>query len=198
MKHDTPVILVGGASHGSFVWASVAPSGEALMSDVHRAGKTYRFNQEHGIVLGKNCLTAFVYLEGLQNLSLLTIRRLQLSALNSVELDTSQVIGIPRANSFITLLAEYVADLPTERADLLNEQLEKSVAWDGGMVKVVEYMEFVYMAGYMSLQGKVLLPEDVLATLKKTITLNDRIKKVVGRDALLFMQSLLTTVGGAI
>lgn len=198
MQYDYPVIVVGGEMTGKFLWSSPASSGIALF-DGDTVQHQYRFNQQHGIVFGAHCLTNFVYLEGLQNLSAPLIRRCQLEALNALEPDNSQFIGIPKAHRFMFHLAQWSQNLTAIQWDSLSTDLNASVAWKGDMVKVIDYLEYVYMAGYLTgMKGKNLLNEQVQTHLEETVTLKGRDESVLTHRVLALREYLSEALGGDI
>ena len=189
MQYDYPVLIVGGDLTGKFLWSTPHPSGLALFSDSGTEQK-YRFNQQHGIVLGKFCLTNFVYLDGLQNLSTALVRRLQIAALNALESDNSQFIGIPKANSFMTHLAEWSGDLSPSQLSSFSTALNASVASQGEMIKVIDYLEYTYMAGYLQLRGKTVFEGAAHQQLNDVATLNERFSRVLHPQVLEFRKYL--------
>lgn len=196
MQHDYPVVLVGGEMTGQFLWSTPEPSGIALF-DSEQVQHTYRFNQQHGIVFGKHCLTNFVYLDGLQNLSAPLIRRCQLEALNALEPDNSQFIGIPKAHRFLFHLAEWSQGLSVPQLDMLNIALNGSVAWGCDMVKVIDYLEYIYMAGYVSgMNGKNLLNPTTQTYVQDTATLGGRDEQVLNLQVLAFRNYLSEVIKG--
>lgn len=198
MQYDYPVIVVGGEMTGKFLWSSPASSGIALF-DGDAVQHQYRFNQQHGIVLGAHCLTNFVYLEGLQNLSAPLIRRCQLEALNALEPDNSQFIGIPKAHRFMFHLAQWSQGLSVPQLDMLNIALNGSVAWGCDMVKVIDYLEYIYTAGYLTgMKGKNLLNEQVQTHLEETVTLKGRDVDVLNTQIKCFRNYLSEALGGDI
>lgn len=191
MEANSPVIIVGGANNGMFVWAAPDRDGTAIMSDVHRAGSQYRFNAKHGLAYGKAAVVNFVYLEGLDNLNTGTARRLQLQALNSVELNTSGLLGLPSKNSFMIQLADYVRHLPPEQASALDSELSVTVAWGLQLMKVIEYLEYIYMTGYLYYDH--LIDDSSFQTsseYNEAVALNRAVSKNLGAEALKFKDHL--------